>query len=601
MKRADCIKSIIIGVAVIAAALIPYFLGECSFRKLSPRSICIYGILAAIAFAFYKKQKEYPATICKIVVGIVSVVFSQFVVLGLTYELTNSFESCFNSVSFFIIWIIQTPVYSISFYYGLLGGVLLLNKTTITHPSVHVDKKKLLLIILLSRIVYFIAFYPCVFGFDAAVGLRTLLDPQCATCNHHPYFIQLIHGCFFGLGQLLGHISVGFALLSLILIATSVGILYYTVILLEKANINKKWIISIILIYSLLPIFPYLSVYPTKDGIFAYSFLLYLLTLYELFITRGQCLNQARFLCLHFIAGLLICLSRHQGSIIFVIEAIVLLIAYKKYWQRLLSCSISVLLLHLGFTKIITPLNDVEPAGKQETYGILFQQTAYCLKQYPDDVTASEREAINTILNCDTIVQKYEASKTDAVKNTYKYNPWYRVAPNSPSMFRHIDRTNEAEELAAYKSAWLSMFLRHPLTHIEASAAVFWGFFYNNGQPLILAEPTWAENPSATTPEYRFWHINKVAEWIKKKNETITQTPIINWIGAIPYYNWLAIFLLSILFLRNDWQGIIHFLPVILSVGVLLICPVAFGRYIFPIVIALPILLSYLLSSNQRQ
>ena len=251
-----------------------------------------------------------------------------------------------------------------------------------------------------------------------------------------------------------------------------------------------------------------------------------------------------------------------------------------------------------AYNNVLLPFINVEPAGKQEVYGSLFQQTAYYLKQHPDEVTTSELSAINKVLNSDTIVAKYEFDKTDPVKNGYKYNPWYRLYYGAPSIFRHIDHSHEAEDLKAYRSSWLAMGLRHPLTYLEASLAVSAGFFYNFNRLLLETEPKWAENGAATTPEYRFVHFNRMARVYNNRIYSLFKYPIINWIIAIPYYNWAALFLLGLLIYRKDVKGLIVFLPILLSLGILLICPMIYGRYSYPIVMGLPLLVFYTLNSK---
>lgn len=600
MKTLKKFTSIILGSLVCLTSCLPVMLGKCDIRHISPLAVGVYSIVSTLVLLWGAHFSFHHTKAQRISASILAVIFSQFITLGRYFEQHYTFLRCFTSNTDCFIWAIQSIVYGYVIYKIALLIFAFCEKNHSSSLRVTTSLKKWFAIILGIRILYFFAFYPCVFGFDAVVGLRTFLDPECATCSHHPFFIQLTHGLFYTIGEKIGHLSVGFGLLSLLLIFISSAILVYGINLFCLSNVKKEWIIAIGIIYAVLPIFPYLSVYPTKDGIFAYFFLLYLFTIYEIFLTRGKCLTHVKFLCLHFVAGLIICLSRHQGSIIFAIECITLLFCYKNYWKHLLPCSALVLLCLFFFEKTIVPRYNVEPAGKQETYGPLFQQTAYCLLRFPEDVTEEERASINLILDCDTIVKKYEFAKTDAVKNTYKYNPWYRVTPKAPSMFRHIERTGEAEGLKSYRQTWAAMFLRHPLTHLEASAAVFWGFFYNMGQQLIYTEPTWAENTNATTDAYRFWHVNKVAQIILNKRDIITQTPILNWVGAVPYYNWVAILLFFVLLYRRDWKGFGMFLPVLLSLGILTICPVAFGRYTYPIVVALPFLFIYILSSTKK-
>ena len=165
-------------------------------------------------------------------------------------------------------------------------------------------------------------------------------------------------------------------------------------------------------------------------------------------------------------------------------------------------------------------------------------------------------------------------------------------------MFRHIDHTNEAADLKAYRSAWLSMGLRHPLSYVEATLGVAAGFFYNFNRLILETEPKWAVNSAATTPPYRFVHFNMAARVYNQRIYSWFKYPVLNWIIAIPYYNWAAIFLLALLFYRKDSKGLTVFLPVLLSLGILLICPMIYGRYSDPIMMALPLMVAHVFHSQ---
>ena len=82
--------------------------------------------------------------------------------------------------------------------------------------------------------------------------------------------------------------------------------------------------------------------------------------------------------------------------------------------------------------------------------GILFQQTARYVKQYPEEVTPEEKEAIDGVIDYEKLAEKYNPQLTDPVKYTFRQ-----------------DCTSQ--ELAAYLNAWFGMLLRHPGTYISRS------------------------------------------------------------------------------------------------------------------------------------
>jgi hypothetical protein len=587
------------GLLVILSTFACTITGQVGFHNLLPVHTLFYGLATPFFLAWFGKYSYNAPFSLKVLAGILALLFSQFVTVGGSFYVVHSWALCFGDWRAVSVWLLRSVVYGYVFYQILLGILcVLINFQASSDTSFHLNYRRWFILIVAVRLIALFFFYPCVFGFDAAVGLRTYMDPDCATCNHHPFFIQFIHALFFSIGKGFGHLSVGMALLSLLSILFSSTILIYGLHLLKLSRLSRRWLLVIASLYAFFPLYPYLSVNPTKDGLFSYAFLLYLLTLYELAITQGTNQLSSRYLVLHNLAILLVCLTRHQGIYLVVFECVMLLFYYRSFWKSLLFAFIPSLCLILTYNHLLLPYYNVEPGGKQEVYGTLFQQTALYLKRYPKDVTPDEQASINNVLNCETMVAKYVFDKTDGVKNDYKYNPWYRPYVGAPSMFRHIDHTNEANDLKAYRSAWLSMGIRHPLVYIEATLAVTAGFFYNFNRLILETSPNWAANPAAITPEFHFAHFNTTARIYNRRIYSWFKYPVINWVIAIPYYNWIAIILLALLFYRKDVRGLIIFLPVLLSIGILLICPMIYGRYSYPIVISLPLLLAYIISSK---
>ena len=589
------------GLAVILVSFSPVLTGLLGIRALLPKFTIFYGVTIPFLLAFFEKYSLNASSSLKVLSAIVAFIFSQFVTVEGSFYHVHSWALCFSSGIAILTWCLRSIVFGFVFYKISLGIACIIENThTTSTKEYQLDYRKWLYLIVFARLFALFLFYPLVFGFDAAVGLRTFMDPDCASCNHHPYFVQLIHALFFNIGKEIGHLSVGFFLLALLSIIFSSAIILYGIRLMQHAKLSRRLLIAFAITYALFPLYPYLSINPTKDGLFAYTFLLYLFTLFELYITDAQCLNNIRFLILHAVTILFLCLTRHQGIYIVFVECVLLLLCYKSNWKGIILMTVPSLCLVSTYNNVLLPFINVEPAGKQEVYGSLFQQTAFYLRQHPDDVTTSEISAVNKVLNSDTIVAKYVIDTTDPVKNGYKYNPWYRLYIGAPSIFRHIDHSHEAEDLKAYRSAWFSMGLRHPLTYLEASLAISAGFFYNFNRLLLETEPKWAENGAATTPEYRFVHFNKAARIYNNRIYSWFKYPILNWIIAIPYYNWAAIFFIGILFYRKDFKGLIVFLPILLSLGILLICPMVYGRYSYPIAMGLPLLVIYTLYSKNR-
>lgn len=559
-----------------------------------PRPTVYYGVLVPFVLAFCDRKIESNNQSFRIPALLLAIVFAQFVSIGEEYYTFHDWNLCFDSSTSVILWLLQSCCYAFVFYKMILAAYHCIDHVEEHRNSENLNLKKWFYVIIATRLCFFAAFYPCIFDFDAALSLRTFLDPDCPICDHHPVFVQAVQAFFFNFGDMIGHRSVGMAILSLIYIFSSTLVLIYGGKLVNISKISLFWKRLIMVLYTLWPLFPFLSLFVTKDGFFSYAFLLYIFSLYEMYLTKANCLKSKRFVFLHILSILLVCLTRHQGIYLVILETVTLLLCYRAFWQRILVTSAVPVTLFFVFNNVLLPRLDVEPGGKQEMYGLFFQQTAYCLKMHPEDVTEQEINQINQVLDSKVLAEKYSDLKTDPVKRGYKFNPTFLY------QYRHIERIGESEAMREYMKAWFSMGLRHPLTYLQASATIFLGFFYNDELPLISPYTRWATNRKATRPEFCFWHIDKVAEFYIVREFNWVLIPVINILLGIPYFNWLAILFLSILAYRRNWKRFFTFFPILLSVGVLFICPIVDGRYVYPIVACLPLMLMSLIHKEDK-
>ena len=263
------------GIFVILASFSNYFVGQLTLGELMPRSVILYGFLTPFALAFFKSQTQSSPTSLKVLAYVTACLFSQFVTIGRSFFLKQDWSLCFDNWQSILIWIIQTGCYTFVFFKIVIGILSILQNQRFNESNYRINAKKWFFIIATVKLIYFAALYPCVFDIDAAIGLRTFLDPNSAICDHHPFLIQTLHGSLFKLGLYWGHSSLGFACFSLIMIIISSGILIYGLNLLTQTKIGKTGIIVAAIIFTFFPLYPYLNLFITKDGLFAYSFLLY--------------------------------------------------------------------------------------------------------------------------------------------------------------------------------------------------------------------------------------------------------------------------------------------------------------------------------------
>lgn len=600
MKNKNILIYCLLSAVSLAISFVHYMRGTYCLRFTWAANILIYALLCPIFLYYTQKLRENNTHRQRVSSVLLSIVLGFGMSVGKNYFEAYSWTHCFGNIRALALISAQTLIYSSLLYLVIITVFGWIDSYKVKPVEQTFDYWKWFWRLILVKTIFLIAYFPCIFDFDSALGLRTFLSPDSAICNHHPVFVQFVHAVFFKLGDALGWRSLGFASLSVIFIFFSSFIIIYCLKLVEKMGKNNRSITHLAAFFTFVPLFPYLSIVITKDGFFIHSLFLYILSLFELYITRGDCLKNQRFIIVHILSILLVCLTRHQGIYLIVIETLYILCYYSEVRIKLFVITVSSIALVLFINKVVYPYYDIERGGKQETLGIFFHQTAYYLTLYPDDVTKEELSAINAILNKDDLINRYESYTTDFDKVNYKYNPLYIEESTSLKSFHHLDYSDENRLLKNYMKAWMSMGKRHPKCYILATTSVFIGFLYNEGKTLVDLYTTGVEHPAASTPEYFFWRNDYLSFFYNDHCRLLAKIPIVCWFFAISYYIWFTLILLAILFYRKDFGGLSVFLPVLLSVLVLFVCPVASGRYALPIVYMLPFLWTYLIISNPK-
>ena len=346
----------------------------------------------------------------------------------------------------------------------------------------------------------------------------------------------------------------------------------------------------LVAVYAVLPLFPLVSIYVTKDGFFTYFILLYVLSLLHLLIAlHSDGHLPRRILLLHGVAALLLCLSRHQGIYFVVAQYAVCLLAFRRSWRAWTAAYLPVVGAYLLVVRGLYPAVGVAPSSKHEMLGTLFQQSALCFIEYPGEVTPEEREALEGVLDMETdtlTLQGYDYHVTDAVKGHYRYKPvvdW--------SVRNRFDPDEERQAVVRYLHSYATTAMRRPGTCALASLNLMNGFFYNTGG--LFGIESWHDCPYLL-PEYRFARRDALYSPTNRLFDWLSRLPLLEFLFAKCYYTWLYLFCFAVLLYRRDTVCLTVFLPLFLSVALFLVSPTATYRYSLPLVACAAIIILYL-------
>ena len=405
--------------------------------------------------------------------------------------------------------------------------------------------------------------------------------------DHHPFFDTLIMGFIITpFGKYLHNWQLGiftYTMIQSILTAFSFAL---TVIYAhKKLHIKNGFSLFMIGFYAICPIFPVSVQTVSKDALFSWIYVIFILFFIEAIRTKCHSFNSLKY-CIALILTAFFCtLTKKVGLYIILLSFISITIFIPKNRSKTLVVLICTLFLSVGLTGIIKSSLGVTPGGKQEMFSLPFQQTARYYRNYGKDTTKKEDAIIGKVLNMKNLGERYTPTNADPVKG---YN----------------DRgtTNQYKN---YIKVWFKQGLRHPKIYFSAANAMLAGWFsFTEYRPLL--DMSWHSqlNPKLipnTTPN-RKGFFKKSSAIVENVFDNLYNNPLFMLLLSYAFYaTLLPAFIIATLWRKWEKEQIKYYwittIPLILSI--LLGCwlaPVSIQfegrRYLYPVIYTLPIMLA---------
>lgn len=270
-------------------------------------------------------------------------------------------------------------------------------------------------IIIICWIPALLAFYPVLLNYDGVVQLRDVIIQQMYT--RHPIIHTLLLGIFYKFGYAyLGACSNGMLLFSIFQMTVMASIFSYSVRFVEERT-DKKWLRNISLIFY--AIFPFNQLFPlmtTKDVLFAGFVLLFLIKLYK--ILEEQSNKKLNYILVMIITILM--LSFRNNAVYAIIASIPFIIMVFKKDSRLLKILLSCVIVIVAYKTLNNGLIYITKATRdsnQEKMSVFSQATAKICKEKSDELTDDEKEKISFYFDdYEELGKVYEANISDKTK-----------------------------------------------------------------------------------------------------------------------------------------------------------------------------------------
>lgn len=598
MRKMICKKLMVIVLAVCSTVALFADVESTGNLSMALNGDGIPQLIAVVLLAYgYDKALIKNDRICgsqlreRVGYGILALLFALFMIIGKAQNAEPDLKYHYFAVLLFIgymplFWVILSWI----------GHKLdHMEKTTIVSKAArwifedHVIAG-VMLSVFLFRLPYLIAFFPCSMSWDGGAQICDfygLFDKTAIFSDHHPPMVSYLYGSVAYFSQQWGIPNLGMFVIPLgqtCLSAFAVA----KVCLLEKklkTPYGIRW--ATLAYFVLFTVWNIFDVTYIKDSIYWQLSLLFAVEAASCIVDQEAFWSKRKNLFLMLLYGVLMTQTRNNGIFVLLFTLPALFIIVKRDKKILFggASAAAFIMIYLINNMLYPALGVVNIKVKEDTYCIMFQQTAKYGQDYPEDVTDEEREFLNRMFDYDELVTVYNPQLADWVKNCLKI-----------CEATSADGTNA--EFAAVKKeyfrVWFNQLKRHPLSYVNTFLECSYGYYYPEVKPYKEGMGFYEMDRNMFTQgmhDARQIQALAPARFLLEQISKMQYVPGIGLLYRCGFYTWCVLFAVGYLLVRKRYREAVIAIPAIVNILVCLISPVnTCIRYAMPTMCLVPLL-----------
>lgn len=450
----------------------------------------------------------------------------------------------------------------------------------------------------LCWIPVWLAYYPVIMSYDFhKQSLEALWGPQYFN-NHHPLAHTWLIYVFRNLGEVIGSYETGFAFFCLFQQLIVALVLGYGCALVYRLT-GKKW--AVIVSAFFFGCFPLVSVFvmcTTKDVLFGAFFVLFLLLFTERQFFAGSGGRRKYVDVLWVLSGILMMLFRNNALYAMLIFGIFfILLSGKKERFRALLLTMLLIAGGKGALMGVQYGFHAHSASKIEKYSLIYQSMARVGKMQRANLSDETYALLDTYVTAEC---------------WRDYNPAIADSIKSPVQNKNFNEKKAWDNMGQVFSAWLKIGLQYPNDYIDAFLDLTRGYWFldDTSHAEMLGVGTeermgllYTYNSAAADSLPGMQHISKFP-WLEERLESLLSAnsyyryPVISNFFKPALWCWfLGFFMIFALYRRERNRLLISLYPGAYF-ATMLLGPTAIIRYVFPFIVAMPLLFALLLTAD---
>ncbi|MBD5491969.1 MAG: hypothetical protein HDR16_07630 [Lachnospiraceae bacterium] len=456
----------------------------------------------------------------------------------------------------------------------------------------------------------FLAYYPSVFAYDAEGQLYQVIAGDYST--HHPLLHTLFLGAFFRLGGRLGSYSAGMAVHSVVQMLLMAGAFAGALTYLYEKRTARWARILLLLFYGLFPTNSVLAISTTKDVLFSALVLLYTVWFYHLTCDRNmQVVWKERAVCI--LLGVLMLLFRNNAVYAFVVSVPVLFWGMRRIkndqtsqpgnilWdgkaagKEYLRLSLGILLLFAVSAVSLKALTHAQSGSPREMLSVPLQQMARVWVHEENGELMEDqslRQEMEKYMPSEWGFSLYDPHLADRVKNIAIIHDdpkgliktWIRLGMEYPGIY--ID---------AFLDNSVGLWFLPDDTHARV-----YGIGTETGFGYLSTDNRTMPAGCEIVEHSYLPGLRALMEKIVSDNE-YENWPVVKFLFAPALYWWLLYLYVVVVLYKKRYREALPAVFLVVYYLTLLLSPTVLIRYMYPLVVTVPVILSCLTSGKKEE
>lgn len=461
-------------------------------------------------------------------------------------------------------------------------------------------------VILAGFMIPFATYYPAIMAYDVIPQLDQIRVSGYTT--HHPLIHTLMLSMSLKIGEILPFVNnadrAGLAVYTILQMLIVAGGFAYVYVFMSRKGVHRYLCYFFVLCAAFYPTHGMLAVSITKDTIYAVLVMLFTVFIWDLFTREDAREPAVGWLCAYLVLTVLLLLFRNNSIyawILFVAIATPVLWKIKRnnrvFFRRICMTHVSALALYLIINLIMTTASHAgNTTYAREMLSVPAQQIARVIAYHGEKLTKQDMSRLERVWG-ENNLPEYVPANADRSKR---------------------DISNDKNVLKVLAKEWVSLGIRYPQEYIRAFLLKNKGMWYLEDSTYLNDIYSYAkgylqitypgdqqEYVETLVPGYvrhqRLQILQSVYRYFAGGDEVWRYVPPLALIMQPAFYIWLLFYYCVCCIGLKKGTWLLPAVYLLALTGTLLLGPCVLVRYLYPVMLAVPVLVFTALSVQHRK